>query len=87
MREELETVLNHETATLKEMLQNLENNIDRARYMISSAEAKIQRVDPGSAEFEETVRLIEHTKRSLQSKTYGRLVLDLELKKRAYFTE
>lgn len=80
----LEITINYETDTLKDMLLDLDQRIDRDRYLISSAEAKIQRVDPESAEFEETVKLIERTKRSLQGKAQDRTVLDVELKRRMY---
>lgn len=84
MREGLEDALNYETETLKDMLLDLDQRIDRNRYLISSAEAKIQRVDPGTAEFEETVDLIERTKKWIQSLAYDRTVLDLEIKRRTY---
>lgn len=84
MREGLEDALNYETETLKDMLLDLDQRIDRNRYQISSAESKIQRVDPESAEFEDTVSLIEHAKKRIQSLTYDRMVLDLELKRRTY---
>ena len=84
MRECLEDALNYETETLKELLLDLDQRIDRNRYLISSAEAKIQRVDPGTAEFEETVDLIESTKKWIQSLAHDRTVLDLELKRRTY---
>ena len=54
MREALEDFLNYETETIKELVLDLDQRIDRNRYQISSAESKIQRVDPESAEFEDT---------------------------------
>lgn len=80
-------LLRSSTETLKDVLLNLTQSIDRDRYMISSAEAKIQRVEPGSEEFEDTVRLIERTKRSLQDKAHARTVVKLELYRRTYAGE
>ncbi len=72
---------------LEDMLSNLDRNIDRDKYLISSAEAKISRVEPNSQEFRETVELIEETKESMRSKQEERMQYDLELKRRKYLNE
>lgn len=72
---------------LEDMLSNLDRNIDRDKYLISSAEAKILRAEPNSQEFRETVELIEETKESMRSKQEERIRCDLELKRRKYLNE
>ena len=72
---------------LKFALNNLDRNIERDKYLISSAEAKIQRVEPNSQEFRETVELIEETKDSLRSKQEERILCALELKRRKYLND
>ncbi|MDO5398568.1 MAG: hypothetical protein Q4G33_11640 [bacterium] len=47
---------------LAEELKDVERLINRNIYIIKSAEGKLERVDPLSAEFEEVVGLIENTK-------------------------
>lgn len=69
---------------LEDMLSNLDRNIDRDKYLISSAEAKILRVEPNSQEFMQTVELIAETKESMRSKQEERTMCDLELKRRKY---
>lgn len=72
---------------LEDMLSNLDRNIDRDKYLISSAEAKILRVEPNSQEFMQTVELIAETKESMRSKQQERIQYDLELKCRKYLNE
>lgn len=71
----------------EDILNNLDRNIERDKYLIASAEAKILRVEPNSQEFRETVELIEETKESMRSKQQERLLYDLELKRRKYLNE
>lgn len=72
---------------LEDMLSNLDRNIDRDKYLISSAEAKILRVEPNSQEFMQTVELIAETKESMRSKQEERTRCDLELKRRKYLND
>lgn len=72
---------------LEDMLSNLDRNIDRDKYLISSAEAKILRVEPNSQEFMQTVELIAETKDFLRSKQEERIRYDLELKRRKYLND
>lgn len=72
---------------LETVLNNLDRNIDRDKYLISSAEAKILRVEPNSQEFMQTVELIAETKESMRSKQEERTMCDLELKRRKYLND
>lgn len=72
---------------LETVLNNLGRNIERDKYLISFAEAKILRVEPNSQEFRETVELIEKTKESMRSKQEERIQYDLELKRRKCLNE
>ena len=72
---------------LETVLNNLDRNIDRDKYLIASAEAKILRVEPNSQEFMQTVELIAETKESMRSKQEERTMCDLELKRRKYLND
>ena len=75
------------TDILEFALKDLDRKIEYDKYLISSAEAKIQRVEPNSKEFLQTVELIEETKDFLRSKQEEWIRYDLELKRRKYLNE
>lgn len=54
------------TITLRATRDNLNQQIRRCLYIIGSAEAKLNRVDPLSDEFEETLSLIEENRKELE---------------------
>lgn len=76
-QEEQKQILLYEQLT--EELKEVERLIDRNIYIIKSAECKLERVDPLSDEFEETVELIEDTKAEQLKLSAKRITLNSKL--------
>ena len=48
-------------------IREIRNQLERCRYVVMSAEAKIKRVEPLSQKFEQTVQLIQDTKEQVNN--------------------
>ena len=61
-------------------IRKIRNQLERCRYVVMSAEAKIKRVDPLSQEFEQTVQLIQDTKEQVNNLVWQELRCKEELR-------
>lgn len=75
VREITEEILNYDIRTLQEILLEIDNRIDWDLYRERSAEAKIERVDPDSMEFEEAVALIAQAKDDIKKNLHQKGML------------
>lgn len=87
VREITEEILNYDIKTLQEILLEIDNRIDWDLYRERSAEAKIERVDPDSMEFEEAVALIAQAKDDIKKLAPKRNAVFLVLTKKMCFGE
>lgn len=60
-------------------IREIRNQLERCRYVVMSAEAKIKRVEPLSQEFEQTVRLIQDAKEQVNKLVWQELRCKEEL--------
>lgn len=82
MDENLLTILSMGSEALRVVRDDLDNQIIRENYLIRSAEAKLDRVEPLSDEFEQTVQIIEEAKRRINSFANDRHVIHAEICRR-----
>lgn len=61
-------------------IREIRNQLERCRYVVMSAEAKIKRVEPLSQEFEQTVQLIQDTKEQVNNLVWQELRCKEELR-------
>ena len=54
-------------------IREIRNQLERCRYVVMSAEAKIKRVEPLSQKFEQTVQLIQDTKEQVNNLVWQEL--------------
>ena len=60
-------------------IREIRNQLERCRYVVMSAEAKIKRVEPLSQKFEQTVQLIQDTKEQVNNLVWQELRCKEEL--------
>ena len=60
--------------------EEIRNQLERCRYVVMSAEAKIKRVEPLSQKFEQTVQLIQDTKEQVNNLVWQELRCKEELR-------
>lgn len=75
----MEDILNMCTESLKTLRDDYDTRIRRNQYIINSAEAKLERVEPLSDEFEETVKLIEDAGTELKQLCFERMQVHYEI--------
>jgi len=75
----MKVILSMCTESLRILRDDYDRRINRNRYMIDSAEAKLKRVEPLSVEFEETVGLIENARGELNRLHSERLQIHHEI--------
>lgn len=61
-------------------IREIRNQLERCRYVVMSAEAKIKRVEPLSQKFEQTVQLIQDTKEQVNNLVWQELRCKEELR-------
>lgn len=84
MDENMRVILQMCTKSLEICRDDYDMRIRYCQYRIGSAEAKLKRIDPISEEFDETIQLIEDTKKELDVLFRDRMLVHHEICRRNF---